>query len=173
MLYNIIKYSIIFRAKEGVYNMSKKSRNKADNTMLWMLAIILIVCFLVIGFLFYKYFYSGISTTKYGNRLEGIEKYPLSKTLADDVSDIYKDEKSVNYAKVDVQGKIVYVLIDFKESIKVDTAKTLAIKALDKIGEENLTFYEIHFILTYSGEAENSNFPVFGMKNSNNTKVVW
>ena len=152
--------------------MSKKKASKADNTMLWMLAIILIVCFLVIGFLFYKYFYSGISTTKYGNRLEGIEKYPLSETLNDDVAGIYANEKSVNYAKIDVQGKIVYVLIDFKEAIKADTAKTLAIKSLEKIGEENLTFYEVHFILTYSGEGE-SVFPIFGMKNSNNTKVVW
>ena len=153
--------------------MSKKSRNKADNTMLWMLAIILIVCFILIGFLFYKYFYSGISTTKYGNRLDGIEKYPLSKTLENDISGIYSEEKSVNYAKIDVQGKIIYVLIDFKESIKVDTAKTLAIKSLEKIGEENLKFYEVHFILTYSGTDENTNFPVFGMKNSSSTKVVW
>ena len=153
--------------------MSKKSKNKADNTMLWMLAIILIVCFILIGFLFYKYFYSGISTTKYGNRLDGIEKYPLSKTLENDISGIYSEEKSVNYAKIDVQGKIVYVLIDFKEAIKADTAKTLAIKSLEKIGEENLKFYEVHFILTYSGTDENTNFPVFGMKNSSSTKVVW
>ncbi len=151
-----------------------KSKNKQDNTMLWILIGILVVCFLLIGFLFYKYFYSGISTSKYGDtRLEGIEKYPLSKTLESDISGIYKDEKSVNKVEVNVEGRIIYIDIDFKESIKVDTAKTLATKALDKVGEDNLKYYEVHFILTYSGKEENKNFPVFGSKNANSLKVVW
>ncbi len=151
-----------------------KSKNKQDNTMLWILIGILVVCFLLIGFLFYKYFYSGISTSKYGDtRLEGIEKYPLSKTLEKDINDLYSSEKSVNKATVTVEGRIVYITVDFKESIKIDNAKSIAIKSLDKIGEENLTYYEIQFILTYSGTDENENFPIFGSKNSNSLKVVW
>ena len=154
--------------------MSKSKKNKQDNTMLWILLIILFVCFLMIGFLFYKYFYSGISTSKYGDtRLEGIEKYPLSKSLEGDIKGLYENEKSVGEVKINVEGRIIYVNIDFVESVKVDNAKTLASKALEKIGEENLKFYEVHFILTYSGEAENNNFPIFGSKNSNSLKVVW
>ena len=151
-----------------------KTKRKQDNTMLWILIIILVVCFIMIGFLFYKYFYSGISTSKYGDtRLEGIENYPLSKTLEDDIKGLYKSEKSVSDVKVNVEGKIVYINIEFKEAVKADTAKTLASKALDKIGEDNLKFYEIQFLLTYSGEGENKVFPLFGMKNPNSTKVVW
>ena len=151
-----------------------KRKNKQDNKMLWILLGILLVCFLMMGFLFYKYFYSGISTSKYGDtRLEGIEKYPLSKTLEADIDGVYKDEKSVGSTHVTVEGRIIYITVDFKESIKVDTAKSLAVKSLDKIGEENLTYYEIHYILTYSGTEENTNFPIFGMKNVNSLKVVW
>ncbi len=156
--------------------MSKKSkvRNKQDNTMLWILVFILFVCFAMIGFLFYKYFYSGISTSKYGDtRLEGIENYKLSDTLSEDVNKIYEGENAVDKVVVNVEGRIVYVNIAFKESIKVDTAKSLAVKALDAIGEENLTYYEVQFILTYTGEEENNNFPVFGSKNANSLKVVW
>ena len=87
-----------------------KSKNKQDNTMLWILIVILLVCFLLIGFLFYKYFYSGISTSKYGDtRLEGIENYPLSPNLEFDINQLYKEEKSVNKVKVDVEGRIKYV----------------------------------------------------------------
>ena len=150
-----------------------KRKNKQDNKMLWLLVGILVVCFLAIGFLFYKFFYSGISTSKYGDtRLEGIEKYPLSKTLSEDIAGIYTSEKSVNKTNVTVEGRIIYITIDFKESIKVDNAKSIAVKSLDKIGEDNLTFYEVHYILTYSGEDENTNFPVFGMKNTSSLKVV-
>ena len=154
--------------------MSKKSKRKQDNTMLWILIVLLLVCFLAIGFLFYKYFYSGISTSKYGDtRLEGIENYPLSSTLSDDISSVFASEKSVGKTVVTVEGRIIYITVDFVKSIKVDNAKSIAIKALDKIGEENLKYYEVQFILTYSGEDENSNFPVFGSKNANSLKVVW
>ena len=154
--------------------MSKKKKNKQDNTMLWILLIILFVCFVMIAFLFYKYFYSGISTSKYGDtRLEGIENYPLSSTLENDIKELYSDNKSVGDVKINIKGKIIYVNIDFKEAVKVDAAKSAASKALEKIGEDNLKFYEVQFVLTYSGETENTNFPIFGSKNSNSLKVVW
>ncbi|MBR4178799.1 MAG: hypothetical protein IKR57_05600 [Bacilli bacterium] len=154
--------------------MSKKSKRKQDNTMLWILIVILVVCFAAIGFLFYKYFYSGISTSKYGDtRLEGIENYPLSSTLSEDIASIYEKETSVGKVDVDVKGRIIWINIDFVKSVKVDTAKSLAVKALDKIGEENLKYYEVQYSLTYSGTDENSNFPIFGMKNVNSLKVVW
>ena len=160
--------------------MSKKSKKiknrskvKQDNTMLWILIVILVVCFALIGFLFYKYFYSGISSSKYGARLEGIENYKLSDTLQDDISSVFEKEKSVGSATVNVEGKVIYLTVDFVQSIKVENAKTIAIKALNKIGEDNLKFYEVQFILTYSGSTENSNFPVFGSKNANSLKVVW
>ena len=149
-----------------------KRKNKQDNTMLWILIVILLVCFLLIGFLFYKYFYSGISTSKYGDtRLEGIENYPLSETLESDIKSLYEKEKAVGEVTINVEGKIIY--IDFVEAVKADTAKTLAAKALDKVGEENLKFYEIQFVLSYKGTEENKNFPIFGSKNSNSLKVVW
>ena len=154
--------------------MSKKSKRKQDNTMLWILIVILVVCFAAIGFLFYKYFYSGISTSKYGDtRLEGIENYPLSSTLSEDIASIYEKETSVGKVDVDVKGRIIWINIDFVKSVKVDTAKSLAVKALDKIGEENLKYYEVQYSLTYSGTDENSNFPIFGMKKVNSLKVVW
>ena len=68
---------------------------------------------------------------------------------------------------------IIYIDIAFKTAIKVDTAKSEAIKALDKIGEENLKYYDVQFVLTYTGEDENSNFPIFGAKSANSLKVVW
>lgn len=156
--------------------MSKRknnNKNKQDNTMLFILMGILVVCFVVIGILFYKYFYGGVSSTKYGNRLDGISEYKLSDSLEDDVNSLYEEEVSVNKASVAVKGKIIYITLDFKQSIKTDKAKTLAVRALDKIGKENLTYYEVQFILTYSGKDENKNFPIFGSKNANSLKVVW
>ena len=153
--------------------MSKRKKNRQDNAMLLILLGILIVCFVVIGVLFYKYFYAGVSSSKYGNRLDGISEYKLSDTLESDINGIYAKESSVDKTSVTVEGKIIYIMIYFKESIKTDKAKTLAVKALDKIGKENQTFYEVQFILTYNGKEDNKNFPLWGTKNANSLKVVW
>lgn len=148
-----------------------KRKNRQDNIILLVLVGILLVCFIAICILFYKYFYAGTSETKYGDRLEGIENYVLSSTLEDDVKALYTDSKSVGEIIVNTQGKIIYINIAFVESLKVAEAQSLAIKALDAIGEENLTFYEVQFLLTC--EAENENFPMFGSKGASSLKVVW
>ena len=148
--------------------MAKKS--KSDSRVLWLLAIILLICFMIMGVLFIKYFYSGINKDKYGDRLSEISNYPLSKTLEEDIRSIYTSDKTIDSVEVNQKGRIIYVNIAFNTAVKVDTAKSLAIKSLDKIGEDNLTYYEVQFILTCDG---NENFPVFGSKNANSLKVVW
>ena len=150
-----------------------KVRRNQDNRVLWVLLGILGVCFLAIGILFYRYFYAGTSSSKYGERLDGIENYPLSKTLEKDIQDLYKDNTEIDKVTVTNEGKIVYITINFKQSIKVSTAEDLAIKSLDKVGEKNLTYYDVQYILTYSGTEENTNFPVFGSKSASSLKVVW
>lgn len=150
-----------------------KVRHNQDNRVLWVLLGILVICFLAIGILFYRYFYAGTSSTKYGERLDGIENYPLSETLEKDIQDLYKDNTEIDKVTVTNEGKIVYITINFKQSIKVSTAQDLAIKSLEKIGEKNLTYYDIQYILTYSGTEENTNFPVFGSKSASSLKVVW
>lgn len=136
---------------------------------------ILLVCFLLLGFGFYKYFYAGSGNNKYGDRLEGIEKYPLSDTLESDIQKVYENNESVNKVEVNIEGKIIYITIDFKVALKTTEAQDLAIKSLEKIGEENLTYYEVQYLLTYTSDVseENSNFPMFGAKSSNSNKVVW
>ena len=150
-----------------------KVRRNQDNRVLWVLLGILVICFLAIGILFYRYFYAGTSSSKYGERLDGIENYPLSETLEKDIQDLYKDNTEIDKVTVTNEGKIVYITINFTKSIKVTTAEDLAIKSLEKIGEKNLTYYDIQYILTYSGTEENTNFPVFGSKSASSLKVVW
>lgn len=152
---------------------NKVKSNKSENIVLAVLVVILLASFAAIGFLFYKYFYAGASSNKYGDRLDGIENYPLPSSLSNDIQSIYTSEKSIDKVSVHVQGKIVYIDINYVEAVKIETAESLAAKALEKIGEENLKFYDVQYILTYSGTEENTNFPIFGAKKATSPKVVW
>lgn len=147
-----------------------KRKNKQDNIILLVLGGVLLVCFIAICLLFYKYFYAGTSETKYGDRLDGIENYVLSSTLEDDIKKIYSDNKSVSNVSINNQGKIVYINIEFATGTKAADAKSLAEKALTAIGEDNLTYYEIQYLLKCT---DTEGFPIFGSKSANNSKVVW
>ena len=86
-----------------------KRKNKQDNIILLVLGGVLLVCFIAICLLFYKYFYAGTRETKYGDRLDGIENYVLSSTLEEDIKKIYEENKSVTEVSINNQGKIVYI----------------------------------------------------------------
>ena len=72
-----------------------KRKNKQDNIILLVLGGVLLVCFIAICLLFYKYFYAGTSETKYGDRLDGIENYVLSSTLEEDIKALFTENQSV------------------------------------------------------------------------------
>jgi len=155
--------------------MKKNKKMKQDTKIILILLGIMVVCFISIGILFYKYFYAGTSETKYGDRLDDIGNHKLSETLEKDIKDIYTDEESIDKVSVNVMGKVIYITFDFKEDINTDDARELAEESLEKIGEENLTYYEVQYLLQYVGEEESEDFanPIFGSKNSNSLKVVW
>lgn len=148
-------------------------RRKQSNAILWVLIFILLVCFVAIGYVFYTYFYAGTSSTKYGNRLDDISNYPLPETLESDIKNLYKDEAIISDVKYERQGRIIYIRLDFGEPTSSSNAQNLALKSLDLIGETNLTYYEVQYILFYKGEEESNNFPMFGAKSVNSLKVVW
>lgn len=148
-----------------------------QNKVILVLLGILLVCFIVLGIVFYKFFYAGSSSSKYGDRLQDIEKYKLSETLSDDVNSLYSENDNVDNVKIDVKGKIVYIMINYKNNTSTSEAKDLATKALEAIGEDNLSYYDIQFILSVvkddESEEDNTNFPIFGAKSANSNKIVW
>ena len=110
----------------------------------------------------------GIFTDSYPPYINGVSTSIVMLQQA-----LEKKGHQVYIVTVNNEGKIVYITINFTKSIKVTTAEDLAIKSLDKVGEKNLTYYDVQYILTYSGTEENTNFPVFGSKSASSLKVVW
>ena len=58
--------------------MKKLKKIWQENSVLLVLLLILIACLIAISIVVVTYFV-GSSNTKYGDRLEGIEKYPFSE----------------------------------------------------------------------------------------------
>lgn len=145
-----------------------------QNKVLLVLAIILIICFALIIFLLFKYFYVGDNSSNYGDRLDGIESHEIHKGLESEIKEIYKETK-MSLKSIKTSGKIIYVTFNLSEVIKVEDAKNLVLKSLEKFSDDEKGFYDIQFIITCDGETstEKQLYPIMGYKNSSSSEVIW
>ena len=145
-----------------------------ENKVLLVLAVILLICFVLIGYVLFKYFYVGYNLDKYGDRLDGIESHPIHNSLKTEISDIYKDTK-MSLKSLKTSGRIIYVTYSLSEVIKVDDAKNLVLKSLEKFTDDEKGYYDIQFIVECDSEAssEKTFYPIMGYKNSSSFEVVW
>jgi hypothetical protein len=129
---------------------------------------IVLTCLIVILSLLFIYFYKGNNKDKYGNRLNDIKEVAINNTK-DIVTNIKKDT-DITEATVDVSGKIVYIILTFKEGITLDVAKGKALVVLDNFTEEELTLYDFQISLI---EKSSSGYVISGAKNNGTATITW
>ena len=150
--------------------MKKLKKNK----IFVVLLAIIIVGIIIIFYGLIKYFYLGSGQSNYGDRLQDIDKYELTDKQIKKVKELYKDTSSVGEITFDVHGRIIYIKMDFVENIKLDDAKSLAVKSLEALTEKIKSYYDIQYMLTAKTlEEEGSLFPTMGYKNSSSAQIDW
>ena len=87
--------------------------------------ILVIILFIISGRMI---FLTGES--EYGQRLNGLVK--IEKSLTNEIIEEVKEKQEVEDAKIRIQGKIIYTTIYYKKGTKVNTAKDIAAKTLEK-----------------------------------------
>ncbi len=142
------------------------------NKVMFVLIMILLICFILIMYNLIKYFYAG-NKNAYGDRLENVAEHKLDNNIEENVISLYSESEEVGDIKVELRGKIIYITIDFVKAIKLEDAKSLALKSLEAFSQEEKDFYDIQYILTAKTIAEDESFPTMGYKNALSTVVVW
>jgi len=137
-----------------------------QNRVLFMLILILLICFIAIVTVAVTFFYSK-EVDSYGKRLENIEKYPITNDFKDDYKASLLESETVSKVSFKLIGRILYVHIDFNEDAKLEDAKKIVTSSLELFDEDILGYYDIEFIL------ESENFTTFGAKNSIIDFISW
>ena len=122
-------------------------KKKKFLTIIGLFVLIGIILILVVTF---NLFIS--SNNAYGNRLEGIEEVEITKQDMNKIASSIEEKEEVESASVRLQGKIVYITINYKEGITVDQAKQVASSTLENFDEDEKNFYDIGYFLTSAGE---------------------
>ncbi len=138
-----------------------------NNRIYCILMIISIVCIFVMGVSVVVYFYNQLTTDAYGTRLENMSNYDLGDSLSQ-LENFYKEQAGIENVSVRLQGKIIYIDVKATETMKNEQIQSIATSSLDKISEENRSYYDIQLIFT-----RNNLSAYLGAKNSGSTNIVW
>ena len=138
--------------------------------VLFILCVIALIAIIVMLIFFLKM--SINNSSKYGDRLDGIEKVELSKKDLSEIKDKILETKEVSSAKVRVQGKIVYIDISYKEGTDLAKAKEIASGAIVNFEDDEKVFYDFEFVINEDSEKDDA-WASVGAKNSSDSEIIW
>lgn len=153
--------------------MNKLKKFYRNNRVVVILMSIVFICVLIILFALIKYFYVGNNTSKYGDRLEGIENVEIDDTKKSDVESKLIADDLIDTAKITIQGKIIYISMTFTDKASLVEAEGKALLSFDYFSDEEKAFYDFQFTLKQSASDTNEGFIISGAKNVNGSNLVW
>lgn len=152
--------------------MKKLKELWGNNKVLIVLGIILIMCLIAIIIVTFSFFLGGKKGV-YGDRLNDIDKHPVTNNIKSEYVTSLESEKSVTKVSMDTKGKIIYIIINFASDTSLEDAKNLAASSLEKINEDILSFYDIDFTLKCEKSENSEGFTILGAKNVAGSGLVW
>ena len=135
------------------------------------LAGLILVIFLIMIIVLLKSFSVDYSLDEYGDRLDSIDKVEISTSTSNKLVSEIKEIESVKKVSYRLQGRLVYIEIEYNEGVNVENAKEIAAKTLDYFTDKQKSYYDFQFILT--NEKEQEGYPELGAKNKSSENIVW
>ena len=151
----------------------KKIKNLWENNkVLIVLGLILVACLVAILIVSFSYFFGG-SNNEYGDRLQDIEKYPITETIKNEYVSALENEKIVKDVKMHTKGKIIYITIDFNADTSLNDAEAKATSSLSNLSEDILSYYDINITLKCDKSENSEGFVILGARNVAGSGLVW
>ena len=153
--------------------MKKIKKIWQENSVLIVLGIILIACLIAISVVVITYFV-GDSSSKYGDRLEGIEDYPFDQDMQDEIIAQIQESDLVEDVTMRVSGKTIYVTITFVPATTLVEGQSVALASLEFFSEDTLSFYDLEYMIQAEATDDAEGFSLIGAKNVSGTGgIVW
>ena len=144
-----------------------------ENRTLFIILAVAVGCILISLILLLKYFYFGNGQSKYGDRLQCTKNTKIDDNRINDIkSSIQSDDKTTSI-NINISGKIVYIKINFIDSVTLVDAQTIAVKSLEQFNDEEKKCYDFEYTLYQDSTEQKEGFRIMGAKNVNGTNLVW
>ena len=166
--------------------MEKKIKPKRRLKIGYIFAFIVIIAFVV---LVLKLVLPSSGISKYGDRLDGIEKYEFTKKEKTKVIKSIKEKEQVVSCDIDVQGKIINVIFTVNKDTSIEDAKNIANESAGQFSDKIKEFYDLQYMIKKKNEEGRKEtkvideettkeitvyeFPIMGYKNKKAEGIVW
>ena len=117
-------------------------------------------------------FFSNMGQSVYGNRLDGIEKYPIDDAVIKDIETTLKDTENINSFKYELKGRLMNFIIEVNADVDLTTSRAFADKIAEKLSDDIKSFYDIQVYLTCS-DKESELYPTIGYKHKTSVGFKW
>ncbi len=123
-------------------------KNKSLFIILGLLLVLIIILILIFGRMFIK-----SNTNVYGNRLKGISK--ISEKENRKIATSLEENSEVDKVDIRIQGKIIYININYVKGTKLDKAKEIANKIPEMYDEKIINDYDLGVFLIENDDDNN------------------
>ena len=153
--------------------MKKLKKFWQENSVLLVLLLILVTCLVAITIVVFTYFV-GTNSSKYGDRLDGIEDYPFTtKTQKSIISSLEEDE-DIEEVKIETSGKRIIITINYVAGITLVEAQSKALASLELFDEKTQSFYDLEYQIKALATENADGFSLTGSHNVGGTGgIVW
>ncbi|MCI5552612.1 MAG: hypothetical protein MR388_02080 [Tenericutes bacterium] len=140
------------------------------NKILVSLLVIAIVFFAAIMIIIFSNL--SIGNNEYGNRLDNIEKYPISDEAINEIKTDISSYEKVTSVSYNLEGKLANFILTVDDSLEEETAKNYANKILENLSDDVKSYYDIQ-VLVDSDNEESEVYPIIGYKHKTTDMFVW
>ena len=151
--------------------MNKLKKLWNENRIMLVLGIIVFLCFLVIAYIMFQYFF-GVTTSNYGDRLESIQEVVYDEMAKSSLESSYQDEHLVDFS-VDVRGKIIYVCVKYDATVALSDAQKKSVEAYQTIDEKYRNLYDYNVTISQDATEASTGYCLMGAKNVSSASFVW
>lgn len=138
---------------------------------MWILGSIVAILFIVVIAICIKILFYPSGSGIYGNRLDGIENYPISDTKIEEIKQTILESKDCESITYNLQGKIMKFFIRVSDEIGTTSAQRLGDNIIDSFSETELDYYDVAIYIT--GNEESEQYPMLGYKSTNKAAISW
>lgn len=117
-------------------------------------------------------FFSNMGKSVYGNRLDGIENYPIDDSIINDIETTLKDTGMVNNFTYILEGRLINFIIEVNADVDLTTSRGFADKIAEKFSDDIKSFYDIQVYLTCT-DKESELYPSIGYKHKTSVGFKW
>ena len=136
-----------------------------------IIIFVVILVLLILLFSFLKIFMIDSKKDEYGNRLNGIENVEISNDTVSKLKSELGALEEIEKIDYRLQGRLIYVSLQMKDGVSVDTAKEISNKVLEYFDDEQKSYYDIQLIVSSSNQ-ENAEYPFMGYKHKTGSAIV-